>query len=140
MPDPLQELTDARGVVRWSGPESLADLEELSEQLDRRCVVLEAAEVEDTSAFLDLCSQGFGVPDWFEMNWDSLEECVTEADEGEGLLVIWSDWAGFADAEPEDFATAMDIFASPGLLNRDVPYSVILLGAPPLVVPPAATD
>lgn len=140
MSNALQELTDARGVVRWSGPESLADLEELSEQLDRRCVVLEAAEVEATSAFLDLCSQGFGVPDWFEMNWDSLEECVSEADEGEGLLVIWSDWAAFADAEPEDFATAMDIFASPGLLNRDVPYSVILLGAPPIVVPPAPTD
>ncbi len=49
-------------------------------------------------------------PDYFGHNWDAFYDCLVdlEHDKGEGLLVLLRDASGFARAEPDEFAAAVD--------------------------------
>ena len=44
--------------------------------------------VNSKSALLDAVANGIGFPDYFGRNWDSLEECLRDFDEGKGWLMI----------------------------------------------------
>ena len=129
----LDELAAARGVTRWTHDTSPSALEEAAAGLGRRCVVLDGTDVDDKVAFFRLCEQAFSLPDWFGHNWDALEECLADLDAGNGVVVLWSDWVLFADAEPDEYATALDVFADTArTLGLDgTPFSVLLLGEGP---------
>ena len=105
-------LARLRGIRRTDT--AVEDLEAAAEELVWRCVVLDGSEVEDRAAFLESCDEAFGLPEWFGMNWDALEECLADLEhEGaEGVVVVWSQWGTFAEAAPTDFATALDVLAS----------------------------
>jgi hypothetical protein len=64
------------------------------------------------------------------MSWDALEECLADVDAGEGLIIVWSDWALFAEADPEEYATAVDVLSDTARLfgREGKPYAVLLLG------------
>ncbi len=101
-------LKNLRGIRQ--SQESLDDLEEAADSLDWRCIVLDGAAVVDKASFLEACSESFGLPEWFGMNWDALEECLAELELGvDGLVVLWSEWGEFAEEAPQDFATAVDV-------------------------------
>lgn len=127
-------------LARLSGVRRLEDatIEELeagAEKLEWRCVVLDGAEVEDRESFLQMCDEAFGLPDWFGMNWDALEECLIDLDlgEDEGVLVVWASWGLLAEAEPKAFATALDILggAVRSWAQDGVRGGVVLLGEGP---------
>lgn len=111
------------------------ELENEAESLGWRCVVLDGAEVEDKAAFLEVCDEAFGLPDWFGMNWDALEECLADLDlaETEGVVVVWSAWGLLAEAAPKDFAVALDILggAVRTWASDGVRGGVVLLGEGP---------
>ena len=111
------------------------ELENEAESLGWRCVVLDGAEVEDKAAFLEVCDEAFGLPDWFGMNWDALEECLADLDlaETEGVVVVWSSWGLLAEAAPKDFAVALDILggAVRTWASDGVRGGVVLLGEGP---------
>jgi RNAse (barnase) inhibitor barstar len=90
------------------------DLEAEADELEWRCVVLDGSDVEDRGAFLESCVEAFGLPEWFGMNWDALEECLADLElEGTaGVVVVWSQWGAFAEEAPKDFATALDVLGS----------------------------
>ena len=107
-------LARLHGVRRTDA--AVDELEAAAEELDWRCIVLDGSEVEDRGAFLESCVEAFSLPEWFGMNWDALDECLAdlELEGAEGVLVVWSQWGAFAEAEPKDFATALDVLASAG--------------------------
>lgn len=111
------------------------ELENEAESLGWRCVVLDGAEVEDKAAFLEVCDEAFGLPDWFGMNWDALEECLADLDlaETDGVVVVWSAWGLLAEAAPKDFAVALDILggAVRTWASDGVRGGVVLLGEGP---------
>jgi RNAse (barnase) inhibitor barstar len=106
------QLRRLSGIRRVDTP--LDELEANAEELGWRCVVLDGAEVEDKDAFLEMCEEAFGLPEWFGMNWDALEECLGDLDHdgAEGVVVLWTAWGEFADAAPREFATALDVLGS----------------------------
>ncbi len=129
-----QQLAAARGVVRFSAPP--AELEEAARALGRYCVLLEGTEVEDKAGFLELCQDAFGLPEWFGHNWDALEESLADLPTGrgaDGTVVIWTDWALFAESDPEEYATALDVFEDTArTLGVDgVPFVVLRVGEGP---------
>lgn len=128
-----QDLAEVRGVVHWPGPDSPADIEQAAEKLGRRCILLDGSDVEDRNGFLEMCAQAFALPEWFEMSWDALEECLADIDAGDGLIVVWSDWAGFAEADPVEYATAVDVLTDTArrFAAGGQPYAVLMLGDDP---------
>ena len=106
-----QALRALSGVRLTLGP--VEDIESAAESLGWRCDVLDGAEVEARDGFLDLCDEAFGLPEWFGMSWEALEECLADLDHGGigGVVMVWSSWGEFAEAEPADFAVALDVLA-----------------------------
>jgi hypothetical protein len=121
--------------VRRSSALSVDQVEADADSLGWRCVVLDGAEVETKEAFLEVCDEAFGLPDWFGMNWDALEECLADLDLGgaQGVVVAWDGWAGLATADPKSFAVAVDVLAGAVRSWRGdgVSGGVVLLGEPP---------
>jgi hypothetical protein len=103
------KISKLRGVRRADG--SVEDYEAAADKLEWRCIVVDGTDVEDKDAFLESCDEAFELPEWFGMNWDALDECLSDLDhEGaEGVLVVWSGWGAFAEASPKDFAVALDV-------------------------------
>lgn len=108
------------------------ELETASEELGWRTVVLDGAEAEDKAAFLEVCSEAFALPEWFGLNWDALEECLADLDLGgvDGVIVLWVSWSEFAEAQPRDFAVAVDVLASAvrGWARDGIRGGVLLVG------------
>jgi len=121
--------------VRRIEDAAIEELEAEADELGWRCVVLDGAEVEDRESFLQMCDEAFGLPDWFGMNWDALEECLSDLDlaETEGVVVVWSSWGLLAEAEPKDFAVALDVLAGAvrSWASDGVRGGVLLLGEGP---------
>ena len=90
---------------------SVDEIEAQAEKSHWRCWVLDGTDVEDKHAFLDSCNETFELPEWFGRNWDALEECLRDLDmdDAPGAVVVWSGWGEFAEADPTDFAIAVDI-------------------------------
>ena len=126
-------LARLRGVRRTDAP--VDELESAADDLGWRCVVLDSSELETKEAFLELCAESFALPEWFGMNWDAFEECLGDLDLGgvDGVAVIWSGWAELAEAAPQEFAIALDIFASAvrGWHRDGVDGGVLLVGEGP---------
>lgn len=106
-----EELAGANGVTRWTQDAAVPDLEEQLRAEGRNVVLLDGTDVEDKAGFLRVCEQVFALPDWFGRNWDALEESLADLDISAGLVVLWSGWELFAQAEPDEYATALDIFS-----------------------------
>ncbi|MBI1377583.1 MAG: hypothetical protein GC157_08900 [Frankiales bacterium] len=127
-------LSELRGVRRAEG-RAVDEYEDAAARLGWRCVVLDGTDVEDRAAFLEACDEAFELPEWFGMNWDALEECLADLDhEGaDGVLVVWSGWGEFAEADPPDFAVALDVLrgAVRGWNRDGVGGGVVLLGEGP---------
>lgn len=121
------------GVRRGDAP--VEELEAAAEELGWRTVVLDGAEVEDKTAFLEQCAEAFALPEWFGLNWDALEECLGDLDLGgaEGVVVLWTGWGAMAEEAASDFAVALDILggAVRGWHRDGVRGGVVLLGEGP---------
>lgn len=98
-------------MTPWPADVAVSDLEELLRSDGRTVVLLDGTDVEDKAGFLLVCEQAFALPDWFGRNWDALDESLADLDLGDGLVVLWTGWELFAEAEPDEYATALDIFA-----------------------------
>jgi len=64
----------------------------------------------DKNAFLNAVAGALAFPDYFGHNWDAFYDCLVELEhgKGEGLLLVLRDASGFARAEPDEFAAAVD--------------------------------
>jgi RNAse (barnase) inhibitor barstar len=64
----------------------------------------------DKNAFLKAVAKSLRFPEYFGHNWDAFYDCLIdlEHEKGEGTLVLLREASGFARAEPEEFAAAID--------------------------------
>jgi hypothetical protein len=132
--DPIDSLAGLRRCER-----TVEDLEAAAEGRGWLCVALDSSDVEDKAGFLEVCSEAFGLPEWFGMNWDALEESLADLDLGgaPGILVLWTGWQELAEDAPRDFATALDVLsgAAGGWKRDGVSGGVLVLGEGELDVP-----
>jgi len=126
-------LATLNGVRQWVG--SIDDVEVAADTLGWRLVVIDGTDVEDKHAFLESCDEAFELPEYFAMNWDSLQECLVDLDldGASGIVVVWNGWGEFAEADPKDFATGVDIMrtALRSWGGDDVHGGVLMLGEGP---------
>jgi RNAse (barnase) inhibitor barstar len=68
------------------------------------------AAARDKNAFLNAVAKALVFPDYFGHNWDAFYDCLVDLEhgKGEGLLLLLRDASGFARAEPDEFAAAID--------------------------------
>jgi hypothetical protein len=132
--DPIDTLAGVRRCER-----TVEDLEATAESRGWLCVVLDSSDVADKAGFLELSAEAFGLPEWFGMNWDALEESLADLDLGgaPGVLVLWTGWQELAEDAPRDFATALDVLAgaAAGWTRDGASGGVLILGEGELDVP-----
>jgi sugar phosphate isomerase/epimerase len=88
-----------------------ADVEALREEAKRAGIAwfeLNLARVGNKQEFLAACAKVLRFPQWFGGNWDALADSLKEfcAD----CVVSCRNSGKFAEAEPDDYATALEIF------------------------------
>lgn len=90
----------------------------MTEDLAGRLVVtLDLAGVTDKAGLMDRTARALVLPDWFGRNWDALADSLSDHTvwpEGaveQGLLIVVRGWRPYAEAHPDEWRTAQDVFA-----------------------------
>ena len=98
-------------------------------------VTLDTAEAVDRDAFMTAVSEAFDLPRALVTNWDSLDGWLRslDLDEPDGLLVVWDHWEVFAEADPDGFESAVEVFQDACVAWRDDEFqgAVLLRGEGP---------
>ena len=80
-----------------------------------RCVRIDGAAIGNKAALLSAFSTALRFPAYFGGNWDAFEECLhdlpVDAD-AKGLLILIEHAERFSKAQPKEWGTACDIFAT----------------------------
>ena len=91
---------------------------------------LDGAGIRDKESLLEACAFSFDFPDSFGANWDALSDCLRDFSwrSAQGFVIIWHGCATLAEAAPDDFATALEIFrdAATYWKERDRAFMVLL--------------
>ncbi|PWI19795.1 hypothetical protein DI272_40765 [Streptomyces sp. Act143] len=80
-------------------------------------VTLDLDGVTDKAGLMDRCARDLRLPDYFGRNWDALADVLSDpgvwpADAVErGIVVVVRNWERFAQARPEEWAIAREVFA-----------------------------
>lgn len=76
-------------------------------------VPVRLAVARDKNAFLNAMAGALEFPAYFGHNWDAFYDCLLELRHGggPGTLLVLRDVSGFARAEPDEFAAAVDTLA-----------------------------
>jgi RNAse (barnase) inhibitor barstar len=99
----------AGGVFRCHAPLPETALESAARK-KLLVVQVRLPAVRDKNGFLKAIAKALRFPDYFGHNWDAFYDCLLDLkhDDGAGTLLVLRDASGFAKAEPEEFAAAVD--------------------------------
>ncbi|MFJ2815572.1 barstar family protein [Streptomyces sp. NPDC087294] len=93
-------------------------------------VTLDLDGVTDRAGLMDRVAQALALPDWFGRNWDALADSLSdptvwpEAAAAQGLLLVVRNWRPYAQARPQEWMIAQDVFAE--TVDRTPELSVVL--------------
>ena len=103
----------------------------MSQDLTGRFVVaLDLTGVTDKAGLMDRAARALALPDWFGRNWDALADSLSDHTvwpEGaveRGMLVVVRGWQPYADASPEEWRTAREVFGE--AVDRTPSLAVVL--------------
>jgi RNAse (barnase) inhibitor barstar len=98
------------GVFRSHVPLPDQVLDRAAKQM--QVVPVRLVAVRDKNAFLNALAKALQFPDYFGRNWDAFYDCLLDLKHGDGgTLLVLREASGFARAEPEEFAAAVDTLA-----------------------------
>lgn len=124
-----------RGLWRWESDADPELIEQAGAKLSWHTEVLDTEEATDKEGFLQACSDTFSLPSWFGMNWDALLDCLSSLDvgEAEGILIAWTGWQNFAEADSEEFYVALDVLRDTTTRweSDGVPGAIVVVGEGP---------
>jgi hypothetical protein len=82
--------------------------------MTRHVVILDLDGVTDKTALLERCAHDLRLPDWFGHNWDALADCLSDPGvwpDDAAVLILVRNWQPYAQARPDEWATAQEVFA-----------------------------
>ncbi|GGS98586.1 MULTISPECIES: barstar family protein [Streptomyces] len=86
----------------------------------RTVVTLDLAGVTAKADLMDRCARSLGLPEWFGHDWDALADSLADPSSWavrpdgaaeRGLLLVVENWRGYAEARPEEWQVAEEVFA-----------------------------
>ncbi|MEU6669939.1 barstar family protein [Streptomyces sp. NPDC046727] len=83
----------------------------------RYTVTLDLDGVTGKADLMDRAARALALPDWFGRNWDALADSLSdhtvwpEAAVRQGLLIVVRGWRAYAEAEPDEWRIAEEVFA-----------------------------
>lgn len=82
--------------------------------MTERVVTVDLDGVLDKAALMDRCARALDLPDWFGNNWDALADVLSDPDRWPGgpVVVLVHNWRPYAEARPEEWGTAAEVFAT----------------------------
>ncbi|MEU3401778.1 barstar family protein [Streptomyces filamentosus] len=80
-------------------------------------VVLDLHGVTDKTAFMNRCVRALPLPVWFGRNWDALADCL--ADLRAPMAIVVTGWHAYAEAAPDDWDTAQEVFSAASRASRN---------------------
>lgn len=83
---------------------------------------------------LDAIGKALSFPDYYGQNWDSLEECLRDFDEGKGWLIILDEADNLLALPRQDFATFVSILSDTANFwsAEGRVFGVLFVGSPSL--------
>lgn len=104
-------LTDGLrpGVYRWRSDLPADRVRRSVAEAGWDFVLLDTSQVQDKTAFLDLCATAFDLPRWFGRNWDALADSLGDRT-GEPEVVLWEGWRDLLDHDHDTVDVALQIF------------------------------
>jgi len=103
----------APGVYRIAAGEPAGNARDAALDRGWRYVELRGEKIDSKDAFLRACKEAFRLPSWFGGNWDALADSLCDLswlEPAPGTLVTFTSAGRLADADPQSFATAIEIF------------------------------
>ncbi|MEU6542472.1 barstar family protein [Streptomyces sp. NPDC046859] len=98
-------------------------------------VTLDLDGVTDKAALMDRCAGALRLPDWFGRNWDALADSLSdrtvwpEAGRQRGMWLVVRNWRAYADARPDEWRLAREVFAEAADGTRDLTVLLDLGGS-----------
>ncbi len=93
-----------------------AALVEAAYGLEFRIASIDCRGVRDRDEGLARIAQALDFPEWFGGNWDALQDSLRDLSwlPGDGYLLLFDHSSGWRDADPEAFATLIEILNQTG--------------------------
>jgi hypothetical protein len=75
-------------------------------------VALDTGTAVDKDSFMARAAEAFDLPPWFDGTWEWLDQLlrVLDLDDPDGICVVWDGWGSFAEADPDGFENAVEVF------------------------------
>lgn len=120
----------ARNGVYHAPQRGMAELLAAAEASGFAISRIDLAEVRDKVALFQCLATALEFPDWFGHNWDAMADCLGDPSwqVADGRLILLEHCDGFRASRGEDFATALQVFATAaeGWRNEGVPFWVLV--------------
>lgn len=109
--DPSTSIASATGGVYRSHSKVSQAVLDAAAPLGMHLAVAALQGARDKNAFLDKVAGALHFPDYFGRNWDAFYDCLTtlQPEGTKGWLLLLREASGFARADPEEFAAAVDV-------------------------------
>ena len=122
----------APGVHRWESALDVATVRHAVEQADWQFGYVDGVALDTRIAVLQAIGDALGFPEHYGANLDALNDCLRDL--AGPTVLLWDAWAGFARAEPRQFAVLTDVLGERSA--DDPPLQTLLRGDGPTDVVP----
>ncbi|MGI0486156.1 barstar family protein [Pantanalinema rosaneae CENA516] len=123
------------GIYQLSTEVIFEELFKWCQQQDFQLVSLDGQTITNKLEFLKACAQAMEFPPYFGLNWDAFEDSLTDLDwlPAQGYVVLYDYPERFAQADPGEWATALEIFqaAIEYWQDANVPMYILLKTSSP---------
>ncbi len=102
----------ASGVFVSTDESAAQELGQLAGAHGMMPFLIDGTTVDSKEQFLKVVAEALSFPDYFGMNWDAFEDCLTDMSAHEdagGYLIVYHGMEVFAEEDPENFDTAVEI-------------------------------
>jgi RNAse (barnase) inhibitor barstar len=131
------KLKDSARAGPYLAPQDLRALTGAVKKSGLKLVRVDLDGVHDKPGLLNAIAQALKFPEWFGGNWDALEDCLTDLswDKARGYVVLLEHCAELLKREPNEFATAIEVFESVAEYwdEQDKPFWTLFGGIKPPV-------
>lgn len=102
------------GLYQIGQEMSIKEFSQLCQKNNCQLFYIDGKKITSKAEFLEACAKAMNLPSYFGDNWDAFEDSLTDLDwaEGRRFVFFYDQPDHFAENDPEEWETAMDVFQS----------------------------